>query len=85
MSTVQSILDRTPQPVAKLLLYGSGLRLKDVDFELIEISVRFGKGEKDRITTFGLSLTTILQIHLGKVKTLHDHDLVGSYGCPQPT
>jgi site-specific recombinase XerD len=41
------------------LLYGSGLRLleclhlpvKDIDFERNEISVRDGKGNKDRVTT----------------------------------
>jgi hypothetical protein len=54
------------------------LRMKDVDFGLKEISVRFGKGKNDRITTFVVSLTPILQNHLGRLKTLHDHDLAGS-------
>ena len=57
---VQSVLkhmDGVPRPVA-LLLYGSGLRLlecltlrvKDLDFERMEIHVRRGKGQKDRVT-----------------------------------
>jgi site-specific recombinase XerD len=44
--------------LAALLLYGSGLRLmgcltlrvKDVDFGLGQITVRAGKGDKDRVT-----------------------------------
>jgi len=40
------------------LLYGSGLRImealrlrvKDVDFEMKQITVRSGKGDKDRVT-----------------------------------
>ena len=42
------------------LLYGSGLRImealrlrvKDVDFAMKQITVRSGKGDKDRVTTF---------------------------------
>ena len=47
----------TPQLVAKLL-YGSGLRMlealrlrvKDLDFEMKQLTVRDGKGAKDRFT-----------------------------------
>ena len=42
------------------------LRVKDVDFGMTQIIVRFGKGDKDRITTFPLSLTPLLQNHLAK-------------------
>jgi len=46
------------------LLYGSGLRLnellslrvKDLDFELLTITVRSGKGDKDRTTLLPESL-----------------------------
>ena len=87
VAAVLSLLNGTPQLVAKLL-YGSGLRImeairlrvKDVDFGLKQITVRSGKGDKDRITTFPLSLTPLLQNHLGKVKTLHDQDLAQGYG-----
>jgi site-specific recombinase XerC len=46
-------------------MYGSGLRLtellqlrvKDVDLERAQITVRAGKGDKDRVTMLPLSLT----------------------------
>ena len=48
-----------------ILLYGSGLRLlecarlrvKDVDFEWHQITVRGGKGDKDRITTLPTTIS----------------------------
>jgi site-specific recombinase XerD len=51
------------------LLYGSGLRLfeclelrvKDVDFEPLEIRVRDGKGRKDRVTTLPRALVEPLR------------------------
>ncbi len=53
------------------LLYGSGLRVsevlrlrvKDIDFELKQIIVRNGKGNKDRVTPFPESLVPVLQSH----------------------
>jgi len=54
------------------LLYGSGLRImealrlrvKDVDFEMKQITVRSGKADKDRVTTFPVSIIPLLQNHL---------------------
>ncbi len=54
------------------LLYGSGLRLmecvrlrvKDIDFELAQITVRDAKGGKDRITMLPLNLAQPLRRHL---------------------
>jgi integron integrase len=65
------------------LLYGSGLRLteavrlrvKDVDFEYMEILVRDGKGEKDRRTILPRPLAGPLRRHLERVKLLHENDL----------
>jgi integron integrase len=65
------------------LLYGSGLRLlecvrlrvKDLDFAQHALSVRDGKGMKDRITTLPDRLVAPLQEHLQIVKQLHDADL----------
>lgn len=70
------------------LLYGSGLRITeavrlrvlDVDFGYRQITVRSGKGNKDRVTTFPLRLVAPLQEHLAKVKTLHDQDLADGFG-----
>ena len=55
--TVLEQLDRAPRLMA-LLLYGAGLRLleccrlriKDVDFATSQITIRDGKGSKDRVT-----------------------------------
>jgi len=87
VAAVLSLLNGTPQLVAKLL-YGSGLRImeavrlrvKDVDFGLKQIIVRSGKGDKDRITTFSVRVTPLLQNYLSKVKTLHDRDLASGHG-----
>ena len=57
------------------LLYGSGLRLmealrlpvKDVDLPRREITVRDGKGGKDRLTVLPQSLVPALQDHLLRV------------------
>ncbi len=64
------------------LLYGTGMRLmecaqlriKDVDFQRREITVRQGKGSKDRMTMLPLSLIAPLREHLEKVRTIYDED-----------
>ena len=65
------------------LLYGSGLRLmeclrlriKDIDFQLNQIVVRSGKGEKDRVTMLPKKLTASLKIQIEKAKLQHKQDL----------
>jgi len=65
------------------LLYGSGLRLmecvrlrvKDVDFAMREITVRDGKGAKERVTVLPASVAEPLRRHLEKVKALYEQDL----------
>src|SRR5262245_31415183 len=72
----------TPRLMAALL-YGSGLRLmecvrlrvKDVDFGYARITVRDGKGAKDRIKMLPVNLATLLQRHLEKVRAQHEQDL----------
>jgi integron integrase len=71
------------------LLYGSGLRLiealrlrvKDVDFSHHEITVREGKGNKDRRTMLPQILEAELRAHLERVRQLHQQDLQRSLGC----
>jgi integron integrase len=71
------------------LLYGSGLRLmealrlrvKDLDFEYRTITVRDGKGEKDRITILPDLLQDPLRHHLEQVRRLHQQDLDQGYGA----
>ncbi len=75
-------LDGTHHLVASLL-YGAGLRLmeairlrvKDVDFERREITVRNGRGGKDRRTMLPRSLIAPLQQQLDRVSILHAQDL----------
>ena len=70
------------------LLYGTGMRLmeglrlrvKDVDFETLEITIRQGKGNKDRVTMLPELLVAPLQVHLAKVKQLHTADLADGKG-----
>jgi integron integrase len=70
------------------LLYGSGLRLmecvrlrvKDIDFGYKQITVRDGKGEKDRRTILPGSLTKPLERQLIHARLLHDEDLRRGYG-----
>ena len=70
------------------LLYGSGLRqiecltirVKDVDFAYRQVTVRDGKGAKDRVTMLPESMIEPLRAHLGRVRTLHLRDLDSGHG-----
>ena len=70
------------------LLYGSGLRLmecvrlrvKDVDFGYLRITVCEGKGAKDRLTMLPVNLAKPLERHLQKVKAQHEEDLEAGFG-----
>jgi integron integrase len=70
------------------LLYGAGLRLmecvrlrvKDIDFGYAKITVREGKGGKDRVTMLPINLATALERHLVKVKVQHEEDVEAGYG-----
>jgi len=56
------------------------LRVQDIDYKLKTITVRSGKGAKDRITTFPSSITPFLEEHLSKVRHIHENDLAQGYG-----
>jgi integron integrase len=70
------------------LLYGCGLRLsecldlrvQDIDFELGEITVRQGKGAKDRVTMLPQSLKPALRDQLRVAKRVHERDLADGWG-----
>ncbi len=70
------------------LLYGTGMRLmealrlrvKDVDFSANQITVRDGKGAKDRVTMLPAAIKSGLQRHLRDVRRLHEEDLREGYG-----
>ncbi len=71
-----------------MLLYGGGLRLlealrlrvEDLDFQRGEITVREGKGDKDRVTTMPQAVIRPLQEHLQRVRAIHQQDLADGYG-----
>lgn len=70
------------------LLYGTGLRLnellslriKDLDFELNTITVRSGKGDKDRVTLLPISLKAQLADQIAQAAKLHRRDLEDGFG-----
>lgn len=88
---VRAVLDElegTYRLIAQLL-YGSGLRLleslrlrvKDLDFQRSELTVREGKGNKDRVTMLPAALHAELARHLERVRKLHDRDLADGFGA----
>jgi len=62
------------------LLEGLRLRVKDVDFDRREITVRDGKGGRDRRTMLPERLIEPLKTHLERVKSLHERDLAEGFG-----
>jgi integron integrase len=74
--------------IGATLLHGSGLRLqeclelrvKDVDFERREITVRRGKGQKDRRVMLPDAVRESLERHLADVRRLHHADLAAGFG-----
>jgi integrase len=68
VARVIPLFNGAPQLVVKLL-YGSGLRMiealrmrvQDIDFQMKTITVRSGKGGKDRVTTFPVSVAPLLK------------------------
>ena len=70
------------------LLYGSGMRLieglrlrvKDIDFEYRQITVRDGKGQKDRMTMLPEATIEPLKLQLQKAHQIHQQDLELGHG-----
>ncbi|MBE9048095.1 integron integrase [Pleurocapsales cyanobacterium LEGE 10410] len=70
------------------LIYGSGmrisealhLRVQDIDFHYHQITIRNGKGSKDRMTMLPEKVVPKLKKHLQKVRRLHDNDLNKGFG-----
>jgi integron integrase len=80
-------MDGRPWLIASLL-YGTGMRLmeclrlrvKDVDFARGEVTVRDGKGGKDRRTVLPRSLVEPLEREIARARVLHDEDLAAGLG-----
>jgi integron integrase len=70
------------------LLYGSGLRLmecvrlriKDVDLQRNDITVRDGKGAKDRKTVLPVSLREALRLQIETARLAHARDVDAGFG-----
>ena len=87
---VRSVLQRLEGSDALVagLLYGSGLRLMealrlrvhDLDFNRHELTVRNGKGGKDRRTLLPERLAKELRNHLDEVRKIHNQDLIDGWG-----
>ena len=64
------------------LLYGAGLRHKeclqlrvqDIDFGYRQITIRNGKGQKDRITVLPSKLEELLRAQIHSIKRIHQND-----------
>jgi integron integrase len=80
--TLLECLHGAPRLMA-ILLYGAGLRLlecchlrvKDIDFATSQITIRDGKGRKDRATMLPAAVKPGLARHLEHVRAQHDADL----------
>lgn len=89
-SEVRAVIGRlrdVPRIVV-MMLYGAGLRLqeclelrvKDLDFERREVTVRRGKGQKDRRVMLPETVRPLLTSHLDSVRRQHQMDLAAGFG-----
>ena len=70
------------------LLYGSGLRvlealrlrIKDIELNIQQLTVRDGKGSKDRVTVLPAVLVAPLRVHLARIQERHDAAIAAGYG-----
>jgi len=66
------------------LLFGSGLRIgecvslrwRDIDFERLTVTIRRGKGKKDRVTVLSRRLVEPLKARVARCKALWEEDRV---------
>ncbi|MBA3034852.1 MAG: integron integrase [Gammaproteobacteria bacterium] len=86
IAETQALLRKLPDDTNGLivrLLYGTGmrikeclrLRVKDVDFARHQITIREGKGGKDRVTMLPNALVPALEAHIIERRRIHDVDL----------
>ena len=81
INRIFGFMDGTALLMARLI-YGCGLRgkeclnlrVKDLDLEKGSLTVRAGKGNKDRVTVLPQSLTGALEKQLVMARDLHDED-----------
>jgi integron integrase len=76
------------EQIMATLLYGAGLRLmeclrlriQEIDSGSHQVTVRAGKGDKDRVTLLPTSVVEPLRKHLGRVKVGYQRDLEQGQG-----
>lgn len=88
---VREVLAEMPEDKRLIaqLLYGTGMRLmeclhlrvQDIDFGRNEITVRDGKGAKDRTTMLPETLKPELREQLRRAKAVHERDLADGWGA----
>jgi integron integrase len=77
-----------PARLMAQLLYGCGLRVsecarlrvKDIDFGYLQVTIRDAKGGRDRVTMLPVSLVQPLNRAIEKRRLLHDDDLAAGRG-----
>lgn len=77
-----------PARLMSQLMYGSGfrisevinLRVRDIQFELHQINIIAGKGDRDRVTLLPNKLVIDLEEQIKLVKILHNRDLRDGFG-----
>jgi integron integrase len=93
VAAVIGAMDGVPRLIASLL-YGSGLRIneclslriKDVDLGERVLTIRGGKGAKDRMTVLSERMIAPLMAQIGAVRAIHARDLAaGNVIVPLPT
>lgn len=92
---VRAVLEQLQGPnwPAASLMYGAGprrteclrLRVQDTDLGFAQITVRDGKGFKDRLTMLPAAVVVPLREHLIRIRETHQRDVNEGYGrvfCP---
>ncbi|MFO0962622.1 MAG: integron integrase [Phycisphaerales bacterium] len=87
---VQAVLAKIAPPSRMIaeLMYGSGLRVgeacavrvMDLDLDRLQLTVRRGKGDKDRVTPLPQRLTAPLRALIERRRALHERDCAAGEG-----
>jgi integron integrase len=88
LRTIDAIPTGEPYGLMARLMYGAGLRLmeccrirmKDIDLARCQVTIRGGKGDKDRYVMLPMAARSDLQQRMSWRRTLHEQDLARGYG-----
>ncbi len=89
-SEVQAVVEQLNPPFRTMIQFAWGagmrkmeilrLRIKDIDFERQSITVREGKGRKDRVTVLPQCAVEDVRQAIGKTEYFHQQDIVEGFG-----